>query len=62
MQTFYFTFYFFYFLYIHLSGVLTAMAWRHMKLQPPQRKSCVHHTTMHHVISCKATHVRCTRV
>ena len=23
---------------------------------------CVHHTTMHHVTSCKATYVRCMRV
>ena len=31
--------------------------WCHMKLQPSQRKFCVHHTTMHHVTSCKATYV-----
>ena len=30
-----------------------------MKLQPSWRKFCVHHTTMHHVTSCKATYVRC---
>ena len=36
--------------------------WCHMKLQPSRRKSCVHHTTMHHVTSCKATYVRCMRV
>ena len=36
--------------------------WCHMKLQPSQRKFCVHHTTMHHVTSCKATYVRCMRV
>ena len=29
--------------------------WCHMKLQPSRRKSCVHHTTMLHVTSCKAT-------
>ena len=28
-----------------------------MKLQPSRRKFCVHHTTMHHVTSCKATYV-----
>ena len=33
--------------------------WCHMKLQPSRRKFCVHHTTMHHVTSCKATYVRC---
>ena len=36
--------------------------WCHMKLQPSQCKSCVHHTTMHHVTSCKATYIRCMRV
>ena len=36
--------------------------WFHMKLQPSRRKSCVHHTTMLHVTSCKATYVRCMRV
>ena len=36
--------------------------WCHMKLQPSQRKFCVHHTTIHHVTSCKATYVRCMRV
>ena len=36
--------------------------WCHMKLQPSRRKSCVHHTTIHHVTSCKATYVRCMRV
>ena len=36
--------------------------WCHMKLQPSRRKSCVHHTTMHHVTSSKATYVRCMRV
>ena len=30
-----------------------------MKLLPTRRKFCVHHTTMHHVTSCKATYVRC---
>ena len=29
--------------------------WCHMKLQPSRRKSCVHHTAMLHVTSCKAT-------
>ena len=33
--------------------------WCHMKLQPSWRKSCVYHTTMHHVTSCKATPVTC---
>ena len=33
-----------------------------MKLQPSRRKFCVHHTTMHHVTSCKATYIRCMRV
>ena len=33
--------------------------WCHMKLLPSQHKFCVHHTTMHHVTSCKATYVRC---
>ena len=36
--------------------------WCHMKLQPSRRKSCIHHTTMLHVTSCKATYVRCMRV
>ena len=36
--------------------------WCHMKLQPSRRKFCVHHTTMPHVTSCKATYVRCMRV
>ena len=36
--------------------------WCHMKLQPSRRKFCVHHTTMHHVTSRKATYVRCMRV
>ena len=36
--------------------------WCHMKLQPSRRKSCVHHTTMHHVTSCKAKYVRCMGV
>ena len=35
--------------------------WCHMKLLPSRRKFCVHHTTMHHVTSCKATYVRCMR-
>ena len=30
--------------------------WCHMKLQPSRHKFCVHHTTMHHVTSCKATY------
>ena len=34
----------------------------HMKLQPSQRKFWVHHTTMHHVTSCKTTYVRCMHV
>ena len=29
--------------------------WCHVKLQPSLRKSCVHHTAMLHVTSCKAT-------
>ena len=29
--------------------------WCHMKLQASRRKFCVHHTTMLHVTSCKAT-------
>ena len=28
-----------------------------MKLQPSRHKFCVHHTTMHHVILCKATSI-----
>ena len=31
--------------------------WCHMKLQPSRHKFCVHHTTMHHVILCKATSI-----
>ena len=51
------------FLNIHRSGVLKLWhGWCHMKLQPSRRKFCVHHTTMHHVTSCKATYVRCMRV
>ena len=54
---------FFFFFYIHRSGVLKRWhGWCHMKLQPSRRKLCVHHTTMHHVSSCKATYVRCMRV
>ena len=30
--------------------------WCHMKLQPSWRKFCIHHTTMLHVTSCKATY------
>ena len=39
--------------------------WCHMKLLPEWLNLgafCVHHTTMHHVASCKATYVRCMRV
>ncbi len=36
--------------------------WCHMKLQPSRCKYWVHHTTMHHVTSCKATYVRSMRV
>ena len=36
--------------------------WCHMELLPSRRTFCVHHTTMHHVTSCKATYVRCMRV
>ena len=36
--------------------------WCHIKLLPSRRKFCVHHTTMHHVTSCKATYVRCMHV
>ena len=36
--------------------------WCHRKLQPSWRKSCVHHTTIHHVTSCKATYIRCMHV
>ena len=51
------------FLNIHRSGVLKCWhGWCHIKLQPSRRKFCVHHTTMHHVTSCKATYVRCMRV
>ncbi len=51
------------FLNIHRSGVLKRWhGWCHMKLQPSRRKFCVHHTTMHHVTSCKATYVRCMQV
>ena len=32
--------------------------WCHMKLQPSRRKSCVHHTTMLHVTSCKTTYFK----
>ena len=30
--------------------------WHHMKLLPSRREFCVHHTTLHHVTSCKATY------
>ena len=51
------------FLNIHRSGVLKRWhGWCHMKLLPSRRKFCVHHTTMHHVTSCKATYVRCMHV
>ena len=36
--------------------------WCHMKLLPPRREFCVHHSTLHHITSCKATYVRCMRV
>ena len=37
--------------------------WCHtMKLLPSRRVCVPHHTTMHHVTSCKATNVRCIRV
>ena len=36
--------------------------WCHKKLLLSWCKFCVHHTTMHHVTSCKATYVRCMRV
>ena len=36
--------------------------WCHMKLLPPRREFCVHHSTMHHITSCKATYVRYMRV
>ena len=32
--------------------------WCHMKLLPSWPKFCVHHTTMHHVTSCKATYIK----
>ena len=35
--------------------------WCRMKLLP-SGTFCVHHTTMHHVTSCKAIYVRCMRV
>ena len=48
------------FLNIHRSGVLKHWhGWCHMKLLPSWCKFCVHHTTMHHVTSCKTTYVRC---
>ena len=48
------------FLNVHRSGVLKRWhGWCHMKLQPSRHKSCVHHTTMLHVTSCKATYIRC---
>ena len=51
------------FLNIHQSGVLKRWhGWCHMKLLASWRKFCVHHTTMLHVTSCKATHVRCMHV
>ena len=60
---FYSTFFVIVFLNIHQSGVLKHWhGWCHMKLQPSRRKFCVHHTTMHHVTSCKATYVMCMRV
>ena len=36
--------------------------WCHMKLLLSQRRFCVHHTTMHHVTSCKATYIGCMLV
>ena len=46
------------FLNIHWGGVLTALALLvPHELQPSRRKSCVHHTIMLHVTSCKATYV-----
>ena len=40
---------------------LLLYGWCHVKLMLFQRIFCVHHTTMHHVTSCKATYVRCMR-
>ena len=56
-------FFFFAFLFIYQSRVLTVLAW----LVPQgtaavSTRFCVHHTTMHHVTSRKATYVRCVRV
>ena len=54
---------FFGFFFIHWSGVLKL--WHglcHMKLLLSQHKFCVHHTTMHHVTSCKATYIKCMHV
>ena len=48
-------------------SILTALAcgstWvtSFMKLQPSRCNFCVHHTTMYHVTSCKATYVKCMR-
>ena len=33
--------------------------WCHIKLQLSRCTFCVHHTTVHHVTSCKATYIRC---
>ena len=54
----------FVFVNIHRSGVLTALAWLVAQGTRSCRLGafCVHHATMHHVTSCKATYVRCMRV
>ena len=52
----------FVFLYTEVVYLQRWHGWCHMKLQPSRRKFCVHHTTMHHVTSRKATYVWCMRV
>ena len=65
MTSFYSAFFFFFFFFWISTEVVYLQRWHgwcHMKLQPSRRKSCVHHTTRHHVTSCKATYGRCMRV
>ena len=53
---FFYSAFFFFFFFISTEVVYLQRwhGWCHMKLQPSRRKFCVHHTTMHHVSSCKA--------
>ena len=44
------------FFFLISTEVVYLRRWHHMKLLPSRREFCVHHTTVHHVTSCKATY------